>query len=289
MAPCRPDPAPPAPCAHTAYGRCAEEDASLAFDTLDADGGGTIAIQEFMAVMRAVEKQTGITASPPPEPAPAPAGPAEEEGAAPIDWVGKPQRVELTMSCVNLPSGARGAMLPIFAVLWMWRKEERRWQEHGRTEVVRDQEPTFVTSFFLDYIDHNDNYTGEHDQVTRPPPTALSLAAWPLPLPCCGRPGSALSCCCLVRCVQWAKVGIFVRKSQLADLSRHEEFGEAIFTLRDIYRVPVRRIARKMIKGGEVNICMGALPPSGRALAPGLGLTLLCRPPFPSGNSLVVD
>ena len=61
--------------------------------------------------------------------------------------------------------------------------------------------------------------------------------------------------------VQWAKVGIFVRKSQLADLSRHEEFGEAIFTLRDIYRVPVRRIARKMIKGGEVNICMGALPP----------------------------
>ena len=63
-----------------------------------------------------------------------------------------------------------------------------------------------------------------------------------------------------MRCVQWAKVGIFVRKSQLADLSRHEEFGEAIFTLRDIYRVPVRRIARKMIKGGEVNICMGALP-----------------------------
>ena len=59
--------------------------------------------------------------------------------------------------------------------------------------------------------------------------------------------------------MQWAKVGIFVRKSQLADLSRHEEFGEAIFTLRDIYRVPVRRIARKMIKGGEVNICMGAL------------------------------
>ena len=187
MAPCRPDPAPPAPCAHTAYGRCAEEDASLAFDTLDADGGGTIAIQEFMAVMRAVEKQTGLTASPPPEPAPAPAGPAEEEGAAPIDWVGKPQRVELTMSCVNLPSGARGAMLPIFAVLWMWRKEERRWQEHGRTEVVRDQEPTFVTSFFLDYIDHNDNYTGEHDQVTRPPPTALSLAAWPLRLPSRGQ------------------------------------------------------------------------------------------------------
>ena len=60
--------------------------------------------------------------------------------------------------------------------------------------------------------------------------------------------------------MQWAKVGIFVRKSQLADLSRHEEFGEAIFTLRDIYRVPVRRIARKMIKGGEVNICMGAPP-----------------------------
>ena len=111
MAPCRPDPARPAPCAHTACGGCAEEDASLAFDTLDADGGGTIAIQEFMAVMRAVEKQTGLTASPPPEPAPAPAGAAAEEGAAPIDWVGKPQRVELTMSCVNLPSGARG---PVF-------------------------------------------------------------------------------------------------------------------------------------------------------------------------------
>ena len=99
--------------------------------------------------------------------------------------------------------------------------------------------------------------------------------------------------------MQWAKVGIFVRKSQLADLSRHEEFGEAIFTLRDIYRVPVRRIARKMIKGGEVNICMGALPspsppPLGMALlllsstrGLGLGLTLLCRLPFPSGNSPV--
>ena len=92
--------------------------------------------------------------------------------------------------------------------------------------------------------------------------------------------------------MQWAKVGIFVRKSQLADLSRHEEFGEAIFTLRDIYRVPVRRIARKMIKGGEVNICMGALPsPSPSYLSStrglGLGLTLLCRLPFPSGNSPV--
>ena len=194
-----PRPRPPSAVrSHCVWG-CAEEDASLAFDTLDADGGGTIAIQEFMAVMRAVEKQTGITASPPPEPAPAPAGAAEEEGAAPIDWVGKPQRVELTMSCVNLPSGARGAMLPIFAVLWMWRKEERRWQEHGRTEVVRDQEPTFVTSFFLDYIDHNDNYTGEHDQVTIPP--------FLLPLSRLGRSPcptvvaqAQLTCCCLVRC-----------------------------------------------------------------------------------------
>ena len=94
--------------------------------------------------------------------------------------------------------------------------------------------------------------------------------------------------------MQWAKVGIFVRKSQLADLSRHEEFGEAIFTLRDIYRVPVRRIARKMIKGGEVNICMGALNAAlGMALlllsstrGLGLGLTLLCRLPFLSGNLL---
>ena len=93
--------------------------------------------------------------------------------------------------------------------------------------------------------------------------------------------------------MQWAKVGIFVRKSQLADLSRHEEFGEAIFTLRDIYRVPVRRIARKMIKGGEVNICMGALPCPPALLVErtrGLvwGSRRICRLPFPSGN-LVVD
>jgi hypothetical protein len=53
---------------------------------------------------------------------------------------------------------------------------------------------------------------------------------------------------------QWAKIGIFIRKSTLADLGLHESFGEAIFTLRDIYRVPVRRISREMVRGGEVII-----------------------------------
>eukprot|EP01052_Picozoa_sp_SAG31_P067072 SAG31_NODE_25861_length_452_cov_2.019830_1_plen_35_part_00 len=27
--------------------------------------------------------------------------------------------------------------LQVFAVLWLYRRKDNRWQEHGRTEVVR--------------------------------------------------------------------------------------------------------------------------------------------------------
>ena len=58
-------------------------------------------------------------------------------------------RVELSISCAGLPMLKRGtlnfdegALIPIFAVLFLWKKHDRRWQEHGRTEVVRDAAPT---------------------------------------------------------------------------------------------------------------------------------------------------
>lgn len=199
------------------------DDAEAAFIALDVNGQGSVEIDDFMARVQSAAVESArrdlgqsamqVTAADPTE-----AGATETARRRRPSWVGEPQRVELSLACAGMPSGSRGSLLPVFAVLWMWRKKDRRWQEHGRTEVVRDREPTFVTSFFLDYVDHNDNYTGDHDQ--------------------------------------WAKVGIFIRKSTLADLSRHEAFGEAIFTLRDIYRVPVRRIAREMVKGGEVIIRM---------------------------------
>eukprot|EP01043_Picozoa_sp_COSAG02_P009663 COSAG02_NODE_330_length_24501_cov_39.465850_30_plen_840_part_00 len=200
-----------------------EGDAKAAFEALDVNGQGNVEINDFMARVQAAAVESARRDLGPPAvqsaaAEPTEAGAGENSRRRRPSWVGEPRRVELSLACAGMPSGSRGSLLPMFAVLWMWRKKDRRWQEHGRTEVVRDAEPTFVTSFFLDYIDHNDNYTGDHDQ--------------------------------------WAKVGIFIRKSTLADLSRHEAFGEAIFTLRDIYRVPVRRIAREMVKGGEIIIRM---------------------------------
>ena len=38
---------------------------------------------------------------------------------------------------------------------------------------------------------------------------------------------------------QWAKVELYQRKSQMADLARHVKHGEMVFTLRSIDRIPV--------------------------------------------------
>ena len=199
------------------------DDANAAFEALDVNGQGSVEIEDFMARVQAaaVESARHSVEQPATQLAvtePLDGAAAEKARQRRPSWVAEPRRVEISLACAGMPNGSRGSLLPVFAVLWMWRKKDRRWQEHGRTEVVRDAEPTFVTSFYLDFVDHNDNYTGDHDQ--------------------------------------WAKVGIFIRKSTLADLTRHEAFGEAIFTLRDIYRVPVRRIARQMVKGGEIIVRM---------------------------------
>ena len=77
---------------------------------------------------------------------------------------GHSKKVELSFGCGGLPRLEIGSLMPVFAVLWLWRRKERRWQEHGRTEVVRDPAPNFVRSFYLDYVDHADNFSDEHDQ-----------------------------------------------------------------------------------------------------------------------------
>eukprot|EP01052_Picozoa_sp_SAG31_P027597 SAG31_NODE_2594_length_5423_cov_4.097295_2_plen_643_part_00 len=117
----------------------------------------------------------------------------------------KVQPIELSFACIDVPRmDTTGSLMPIFAVLWLWRKSTRRWHEHGRTEVVRDPQPNFVRSFYLDYVDHSDNFTDKQDQ--------------------------------------WSKVELYQRKTHLADLARHAKIGEAIFTLRDVHKVPIKRL-----------------------------------------------
>ena len=66
--------------------------------------------------------------------------------------------VEISLGCSDLPIlQATGSCLSVFAVLWVRKQGSERWQEHGRTEVVRSgSAPQFMRSFFLDFLDHDD-------------------------------------------------------------------------------------------------------------------------------------
>jgi|EP01049_Picozoa_sp_SAG25_P007114 hypothetical protein len=110
--------------------------------------------------------------------------------------------VELTVSCSGLPvMGETGGNMSVFVVLRLWQKSKQWWLEHGRSETIRERSPRFCTSFIVDFVDHNDDYSNEFDQ--------------------------------------WAKVELYQRKSQMADLARHVKHGEMVFTLRSIDRIPV--------------------------------------------------
>ena len=96
------------------------------------------------------------------------------------------------------------------------------WAEHGRSETLRETNPRFATSFMLDYVDHNDDYSCEFDQ--------------------------------------WIKIELYQRKSQMPDLSRHIKQGEMVFTLRSIYRVPVRRESAELDRGGTMAARLQPVP-----------------------------
>ena len=57
-----------------------------------------------------------------------------EEMLDPFDEV----PVEISFSCEGLPLlEMTGSCMSVFAVVWLYNRTDRRWQEHGRTEVVR--------------------------------------------------------------------------------------------------------------------------------------------------------
>ena len=87
---------------------------------------------------------------------------------------------------------------------------------------MRETNPRFATSFMLDYVDHNDDYSCEFDQ--------------------------------------WIKIELYQRKSQMPDLSRHIKQGEMVFTLRSIYRVPVRRESAELDRGGTMAARLQPVP-----------------------------
>ena len=75
---------------------------------------------------------------------------------------------------------------PRFAVLWVYRKANMRWQEHGRTETVQHRDaPQFVRAFYLTYRESNDlpGQTNDLDQVDDPPPPP---GTWAGPGRACG-------------------------------------------------------------------------------------------------------
>ena len=78
--------------------------------------------------------------------------------------------------------------------------------------MLRTRSPQFARTFTLDYIDHNDEFSNEFDQ--------------------------------------WAKLELYQRKTQFADLSRHKMHADCVFTLRSIYHIPVRRQVRELSCGG---------------------------------------
>ena len=74
-----------------------------------------------------------------------------------------------------------GSCMSVFAVLWLYNRTDRRWQEHGRTEVVRHgADPSFARSFYLRYNQNSNPLTYEATDQARapppPPPRALAHA-----------------------------------------------------------------------------------------------------------------
>ena len=136
---------------------------------------------------------------------------SEDEGR-----VYETQPVEISLACLKLPPfELTGSCMSVFAVLWMYRSKDNRWQEHGRSDVVRHgNSPQFARSFFINYVINDD---------------PISFA----------------------KTDQWLRVDIYQRNSTLPHLSSHIKHGEMKFTLRELYRTPVKRIVRALTGGQD--------------------------------------
>jgi hypothetical protein len=115
--------------------------------------------------------------------------------------------IELSLSCLDIPPmRATQSALTVFAVLWVRKQPGKRWQEHGRTEPVRHgTAPQFGRSFFLDFLDHNDNLRNED-----------------------------YDCTLRVELYQWAG-------SNADNLDKQKFCGHVETTLRELYRTPIKR------------------------------------------------
>ena len=125
------------------------------------------------------------------------------------DFRSEVKPVEISLGCDELPAlAATGSALSVFAVLWVRRSPESRWQEHGRTETVRsDSAPQFARSFFVDYLDHDDVLRNdEYDTFLR--------------------------------------IELFQHTSAaVSSLEKQKRCGWVEITLRELYRTPVKRVA----------------------------------------------
>jgi len=117
--------------------------------------------------------------------------------------------VEISLGADDLPGMENThCSMSVFAVLWVWRKARKRWQEHGRTEVVRagGTQLQFVRSFFLQHVDHGEPLWREENDVT-------------------------------------VRIELYQPKSSnLAHLSKHKLYGRVETTLRALYRTPIKRV-----------------------------------------------
>ena len=87
-------------------------------------------------------------------------------------------------ACAGLPLlEMTGSCMSVFAVLWLYNRTDRRWQEHGRTEVVRHgADPSFARSFYLRYNQNSNPLTYEAtDQARAPPPRPREPSPMPAP------------------------------------------------------------------------------------------------------------
>jgi hypothetical protein len=219
--------------------RLTEEELAAAVRAMDGDGNGTVEYDEFynwwgsdagIAIRRRLTRPDAMN------------GPVEGSSTVPaidprlvkqlemhkltqVDSRSRPGQtfmlkkmpVELTVACASLATMEEtGGNMSVFAVLRTWNPHKEWWAEHGRTETLRENSPRFASSFLLDFVDHDDDYSSEF--------------------------------------TQWVKIELYQRKSQMSDLAIHVKQGEMVFSLRSVYRTPVFRTTNDMETGGTMTV-----------------------------------
>ena len=194
---------------------------------------------------------------PEPEPEPEPRSREPEARATMMQPATRP--VEVTICCERLPlMELTGSSCPVFAVLWLYRRQDRRWQEFGRTEVVWHHDcPHFMRSFQLTYLDNKD--VMRWDELD-----------------------------------QYIRIELYQHNSSSVNLQQHLRLGKISFALRELFCTPVQRVTLPFgpttpaglescitARIAEVNTAHGAEPVEVAVEVAGLGSLVrrdLCNP-----------